>query len=452
MVFQKRILNILLWSVLSAAFIGPGTITTASRAGASFGFSLLWALLFSILACLVLQEASARIPLATGKNLGETIAIRFGRKHPGGLIGLLSVVGIVLGAAAYEMGNILGAVAGLEHMVMINPKVHVLIIGLFAAMVLSIPSLRFVSRLLGLVVVCMGVAFLSTAIMLRPPINELIGGTFIPSFPADPLAGLLILGLIGTTVVPYNLFLGSGVYTRGQSLGDMRLGLGVAIILGGIISMAVLVTGTAITGTFSFEMLAAALSEEMGTWAMYLFFFGLFCAGFTSAITAPLAAAVTVQSIYGKPDKQPGHTRPTKRQQPLMFTLVWAGVLATGVFFGLLNIRPIPAIILAQALNGLILPLVSIFLWKITGNRLIMGDTFVNNAFINLLMGIVVGVATMIGLANILSAISRISGFALPAGPAYLATLALISAAVTIAVFIRNKYIEKRIIEPGAKN
>jgi len=452
MVFRKRILNILLWSVLSAAFIGPGTITTASRAGASFGFSLMWALLFSILACLVLQEASARIPLATGKNLGETIAKRFGRRHPGGLIGLLSATGIVLGAAAYEMGNILGAMAGLEHMVLIHPRLHVLTIGLFAALVLSIPSLRFVSRLLGLVVVCMGVAFLSTAIMLRPPINELIGGTFVPSFPADPLAGLLILGLIGTTVVPYNLFLGSGVYTPGQSLGDMRLGLGVAIILGGIISMAVLVTGTAITGAFSFEALASALSEQMGTWAMYLFFFGLFCAGFTSAITAPLAAAVTVQSIYGKPEKQPEHTRSTKRKRPLMFTLVWAGVLATGVFFGLINIRPIPAIILAQALNGLILPMVSIFLWKITGNRLIMGDTFVNNAFINLLMGIVVGVATMIGLANILSAISQVSGFVLPAGPAYLATLALLSAGVAIGVFIRNKYIEKRNIEPGAKN
>ena len=53
---KKRILNILFWSVVSSAFIGPGTITTAAKSGASFGTDLLWALVFSTLACLLLQE------------------------------------------------------------------------------------------------------------------------------------------------------------------------------------------------------------------------------------------------------------------------------------------------------------------------------------------------------------------------------------------------------------
>ncbi len=453
---RKRILSILLWSVLSAAFIGPGTIITASGAGASFGFSLLWALLFSTIACLVLQEAGARIPLATGKNLGQTIAMRYGRNSRGGLMGLLSVVAIVLGAAAYEMGNILGAIAGLEHMLNINRIVLVLSIGAVAAVVLSIPSLQIIARLLGLVVVAMGISFLSTAIMMRPSIGELLAGALVPGLPGEPLAALLVLGLIGTTVVPYNLFLGSGVYPHGQSLFDMRLGLGTAIILGGIVSMAVLVTGTAISGSFSFEALADALSAKMGSWAMYLFFFGLFCAGFTSAITAPLAAAVTVKSIYGIPKRNKitatNHASREMQQNnnhqeektgridfDLKYTLVWTGVLATGVFFGLLNIRPIPAIIMAQALNGLILPLISILLWKITASKRIMGEKHANSVFVNLLMGAVVTIATMIGLANIIGASSQVIGFAQPAGVVYLLFLAASAAIITICSFFWNK-------------
>jgi manganese transport protein len=465
--FRRRILSILLWSVLSAAFIGPGTIITASRAGASFGFSLLWALLFSTIACLVLQEAGARIPLATGKNLGQTIAVRYGRNSRGGWMGLLSVVAIVLGAAAYEMGNILGAIAGLEHLLSINRIILVLMIGVVAAVILSIPSLQIIARLLGLVVVAMGVSFLGTAIMLRPPIGELLSGALVPGLPGEPLAALLVLGLIGTTVVPYNLFLGSGVYPHGQSLFDMRLGLGIAIILGGIVSMAVLVTGTAISGSFSIENLADALSEKMGSWAMYLFFFGLFCAGFTSAVTAPLAAAVTVKSIYGIPKRKriaeaahlsqesqvsrmsqeskalidDGDKKPEQKNYDLKYTLVWAGVLATGVLFGLLNIRPIPAIIVAQALNGLILPLISIFLWKITSNKRIMGAQHVNSLFVNLLMGFVVTIASMIGLANIIGATSRVFGFEQPAGAVYLLLLAATAGMIAVIAFFGSKKI-----------
>jgi len=70
---MKRLLNILLWSVIAAAFIGPGTITTAARAGSDFRFALAWALLFSIIACLILQEASGRITVLTGKELGGAI-------------------------------------------------------------------------------------------------------------------------------------------------------------------------------------------------------------------------------------------------------------------------------------------------------------------------------------------------------------------------------------------
>ncbi len=109
---MRRLSAILLWSVIAAAFIGPGTVTTAAAAGAGFGLALLWTLVFSTVACLVLQEASARLTLVSGRNLGQALRHRYPAGFTGTAVLLLVLGGIVLGCAAYEAGNILGGVAG----------------------------------------------------------------------------------------------------------------------------------------------------------------------------------------------------------------------------------------------------------------------------------------------------------------------------------------------------
>jgi len=75
--FKQGVLSILFWSVISAAFIGPGTITTASTAGALFDLELVWALVFAIIACIILQEAAARVAIVSNLTMGEAIAMRF---------------------------------------------------------------------------------------------------------------------------------------------------------------------------------------------------------------------------------------------------------------------------------------------------------------------------------------------------------------------------------------
>ncbi len=230
---MKRILNILFWSVIAAAFIGPGTVTTAASAGSDFGLALAWALLFSVVACLVLQEASGRITVVTGKELGEAIRARFG-----GWVAGLVAFGIVLGCAAYEAGNLLGGVAGLRLLTDVSPGVLTLIAGIGAALLLATGNTRWIARILGALVAFMGIAFVITAIRLGPDMLQLVDGLFIPRIPAG--STVLVLGLVGTTVVPYNLFLGSAL-ARDCDLTEMRWGLGVAVIGGGIISLGVLV-------------------------------------------------------------------------------------------------------------------------------------------------------------------------------------------------------------------
>ena len=92
---KSRILSVLFWSVISAAFIGPGTVTTATKAGAFFQFDLLWALAFSTFACILLQEASARVTINSGMNLAKAIAKQFENKPTKNLV-LLLVIGAIV--------------------------------------------------------------------------------------------------------------------------------------------------------------------------------------------------------------------------------------------------------------------------------------------------------------------------------------------------------------------
>ena len=400
---RKRLLNILFWSVISAAFIGPGTVTTAAKAGATHGYQLLWALLFSTIACIVLQEAAARLTMVSGLTLGEAIRRRYeGTPFLTGVL-LLVVGAIILGAAAYETGNILGALAGLRFIVAGPSWLWVLLITLFAAVMLSRRSTGLVARLLGALVAVMGVAFFLTALSVRPAPRQVLHGLLVPVLPRTAGGGLLILGLIGTTVVPYNLFLGSGIAKKEAPLGEMRFGLSVAVALGGLISMAVLITGTAVKGPFSYAGLVEALQQGTGRWAVIIFGGGMLAAGFTSAVTAPLAAALTARSLFR--DRE--HT--VWDEEGRRFTMVWGGVLLTGTLFGLSGVKPVPVIILAQALNGLILPLITLFLFRVVNDRTLMGEQ-VNGPRANLLMFLVNGVAIMLGLWQVVRVVLRLTG------------------------------------------
>jgi Mn2+/Fe2+ NRAMP family transporter len=381
---MKRLLNILFWSVIAAAFIGPGTVTTAARAGSDFRFALGWALAFSVIACLVLQEASGRITVLTGKELGEAISARFGQWLPVVVAG-----GVILGCAAYEAGNLLGGVAGLRLIVDASPSVLTLVAGVGAAILLATGNTRWIARILGALVAFMGVAFVITALRLEPDMLELASGLLIPRVPAGSL--VLVLGLVGTTVVPYNLFLGSAL-ARDNDLGEMRWGLSVAVIGGGVISVGVLVVGSALGGGLEYERLASVLDDRLGQGAGASLAMGLFAAGFTSAITAPLAAALAARSLLGAAGPEAWSTDSWR------YRGVWIGVLAAGMAFGIADLRPVPVIILAQAFNGLLLPLVAVFLWITMNDLDLLGDDGVNSLTQNVLMGLVVLACVVLGL------------------------------------------------------
>jgi len=429
---MNRLVSVLFWSVISAAFIGPGTVTVAASAGASFTYELLWTLVFSTIACLVLQEASARLTVMSGRNLGQALR----QRYPGGVAGtavLLLVLGaVVLGCAAYEAGNILGGVAGAALALPLSPRALTLLTVAGAGILLWFSSPRKVALVLSALVAIMGLAFLLTSVRLAPPVWELVRGSLAPRLPEG--SALLAAALVGTTVVPYNLFLGSGL-ALGQRLGELRFGLTVAVVIGGLISMGVVIVGAATEPPLEFSRLSEVLTERLGGWARYLFAFGLFSAGLSSAVTAPLAAAITARSVLAREGSgSSSASRSLWSDESFRFRAVWIGVLGVGLLFGMSGMPPVPVIILAQALNGILLPGVAVFLLIAVNDRRLMGENE-NHLISNLLMSGIVLVSLFLGLMNLGKAATRALGLRAPAADQIILVTAVAAAVIAIPVW-----------------
>lgn len=397
---MNRIGSIILWSVIAAAFIGPGTVTSAASAGADFGLALLWAVLLSAIATFVLQEMAARISIASGKDLGEILGQRFASGIGRWLV--LALVGgaILLGCAAYQAGNILGATAGAVLGTGWAKAETTLGIAVGAGLFLALGSPKRIAQALSALVALMGLGFCLVALTLAPDGGDLLYGLFVPALPEG--SALVAIALFGTTVVPYNLFLGASL-ARGADLAETRFGLAIAIGLGGLITGAIVVVGTALSGEFAFDALAALLEGRHGPWASDAFALGLFGAGLSSAVTAPLAAALTARGLFSRKGD------PRWEPQGWYFRGVWIGVLGVGTCFGLADVRPVAAIILAQAFNGLLLPLVAIFLLRAANDRAGLGKQ-ANGTLANLAGGAVVLSATGLGALGLWRALQTALG------------------------------------------
>jgi len=406
--FKSSVLSILLWSIISAAYIGPGSITVAAKAGISFDYQLLWTITFSTIICLIMQEIPARINILTGLNLGESVLIEFKELKIRNLIYYSIFISIVLGAIAYQAGNVLGTVNGLKFLTpdnlqiipnVDNHYIYVVITAILAFLILSISSMKKIANTLGIFVILMTLAFIPIAIYLEPSAYDVFVYSFKPVFPNSFDAGLLILAMFGTTVIPYDMFLGSGVVGKnGQTIKEMRLGLSVAVILGGVITLAIYLVGVKTKGSFSLEALSIAMQSVLGHFGKYLFGFGLFMVSIATTITAPLASALLAQSFF--------KTYNPKRwaMDGIYYRITWILVLSFGLIFAIFNTQPEFVIIVVQALNGLLLPFVAFILLAVANNPKVMGE-YVINWKSNILLAISFFTCLIVGLITLVQKI-----------------------------------------------
>ncbi|MBI2536768.1 MAG: Nramp family divalent metal transporter [Gemmatimonadetes bacterium] len=192
--------------IVTAAFIGPGTVTTATLAGAHYGVTLLWALAFATVATIILQEMSVRLGLVTHAGLAQALRAVGGPRWLGPTLAGLAAVAVVSGVAAYQAGNLTGAGLGLEATGALTRRQWALGSAVGVVLLLWTGRYRVLERTLIGCVAIMGLVFLATAFLVAPSLGSLVRGAVVPTLP--PGAGTLTaLGLVGTTIVPYNLFL-----------------------------------------------------------------------------------------------------------------------------------------------------------------------------------------------------------------------------------------------------
>lgn len=389
--------------LVAAAFIGPGTVTLCTIAGVNFGYALLWAMVLSIVATIVLQEMSARLGIISQKGLAEVIRTEIKNPVFKGLAILLILSAIVIGNAAYEAGNISGGVLGLETIIG-NPTLDIgrfsinalsVMVGGIAFILLYIGNYKVLEKTLVSLVILMSVAFLITAIMTKPNLSEIFKGVFVPKFPDESI--LTIIGLIGTTVVPYNLFLHAALvkekWNKESDLKYARKDTIVAVILGGMVSMCIIISAAAIQtqDISNASDLAKGLEPLFGSFAKYFLAIGLFAAGITSAITAPLAAAYVATGCLGW----------NTDMRSNKFRSVWMFILVLGVLFSSLGIKSIEIIKFAQVANGIMLPVIAGFLIWIMNKKSILG-IHRNNLKQNIFGLLILAITIFLGLKSIL--------------------------------------------------
>ena len=424
--------------LVTAAFIGPGTVLSASKAGAIYGFSLLWAVVFSAIAAIVLQEMSARLGIVTGSGLAQAIKGTFQRTWLRVSILGLILAGILAGNSAFQAENILGAAAGaavltdsmvdrtsedhanssmevgnssptipgVEKPASMSLTVWIYIMGGMAWLLILSGKFELLQNVLTVMVVSMSVLFIVAAGLSQPSWSAIAGG-LVPQIPVG--SGWFIVALIGTTIVPYNLFLHASAaaqrwpaesvcktINKERAVKDSRRDTIVAVSIGGLVTAAIL-----ITAAMAFHVdrpaakapnwvgvadVAKQLEPALGAWAKWLFGAGLCAAGLTSAITAPIAAAYTAAGCFGWSDKLSDW-----RLRGVASLVLLTGVGCAIGFGG----SPQETILLAQAANGLLLPILAVFL-LIVMNRVNLMFRFRNSAVQNVLGFTVVVFVTLI--------------------------------------------------------
>ncbi|MGE0587777.1 MAG: Nramp family divalent metal transporter [Cyclobacteriaceae bacterium] len=387
-------------ALVAAAFIGPGTVTVCTIAGIKFGYTLLWAMLLSTVATILLQEMAARIGIVSRKGLADVIRDEIENPAIRHMIVTLILLAIVFGNAIYEAGNISGAVLGVRTLFDVEVSFNYLplVVGAIAFVLLFMGNYKILERALVGLVILMSIAFVLTAVITRPNLLEIFKGLFVPGL--DQANLLTVVGLIGTTVVPYNLFLhASLVKEKWNSVSDLSFAKKdtyVSVALGGLVSMAIIISAATVDAADvkNASDLAKGLEPLFGRFSKYFLSIGLFAAGITSAITAPLAAAFVANGCLGW----------GVDMKNIKFRLVWIFVLSMGVVFASLGINPIHIIQFAQIANGAALPIiVGIILW-IMNRTNVLGE-YVNSRTQNVIGVVIFILSIVLGLKSIIQVI-----------------------------------------------
>jgi len=365
--------------VASIAYMDPGNFATNIQAGAKYGYELLWVALSANLVAMLFQALSAKVGIATGRNLAELCREHF----------VVPVVYAMWGASeiaavATELAELLGASLGLTLLCGIPLLASMLLLGIatYAALGLQRWGFRSVEILIGCSVGVITVSYLLELVIAPPHWGAVAAGVLVPHLDGAGSISLAV-GIVGATVMPHAIYLHSGLTqarlpfanaegrrkTLGMSNREVLLALGVA----GLVNIAMIAMAAvafhdgAHDQTAEIETAYRTLAPLLGAGAAGLFMVALLASGFSSSVVGGLAGQVIMQSFVSF--RIPLWLRRLVVMMP-SFAVIIAGMEITH------------ALVLSQVVLSLVLPIPMVALVRLTANRYVMGE-FANTRLTN---------------------------------------------------------------------
>ena len=378
-------------AIVTSAFIGPGTIIVSTNVGISYGYSLLWAAVFAVIALMFLMEMASRIAIVSGEDLvAASIALFPGNRLWKGFIRVLMLVGVLTVCFAFQTGNLTGGSLGLADIFGVDNRYVLCRMILLWRLVTLQGSTRILEFIMKLFVGFMGFIFIVTMLFVKPDLKAL-GAGLIPQIPEG--AYVLTLALVGTTLIGINLILHSittkARWSRIADMHDARWDIGINIIIGGLITVALVVTaatilrGQVISGHPALAF-TRSLEPVLGHYARIMGDLGLFAAGLSSAIAIPFTLKNIAHSTL---HFSGGVNSPASNLLALV-------VIVFGACLSIAGRNPVEVIILAQAASGLFLPVVTALILCVANSRHMMGQY--TNSFLQNLVGVLALVLTLL--------------------------------------------------------
>lgn len=380
------------------SFIGPGTVTSSTRAGANYGYDLLWCVVFSVIAVIVMQGMAARLGIVTQKGISENL-IEDLRERPAlrSFLVFLVAAAILLGGVAYMSGDLTGTAIGISALTGISTRI---IAPLWGVCILFLNAhdnaIKWLEKLLTVCVSIMAFVFVVTMFVVKPDWGDVFRGV-IPTVPAGAI--MTCVSLIGTTVVPYNMFIHATsahqTWSDPEQIPLSQFDVKVSMTIGGIITAAILITsGTVMRGMTVDSALDMAVQLEplLGDLAVPFLAIGLIAAGISSAVITPLGVSYVFAGLFG--------WELNKKDKRYFFTNI--GVVLVGIIGASTGYNPLSLIMAAQAVNGVFLPVSVFVLLFLASKSSVMGE-YKNKTVSNLLGAAVFIISLVIGVSSILS-------------------------------------------------
>lgn len=385
--------------IAAIGYIDPGNFATNIQAGASYGYTLLWVVVWANIMAMVIQLMSAKLGIATGKNLAEHIRDRFPRPA----VWFYWVQAEII-AMATDLAEFIGAAIGFKLVFGVSLLQGAMLTGVATFLILMLQSRgqKPLELVIGGLLLFVAAAYVIELFFSQPKVVDLLQGMAVPSLPTAD-AVLLAAGVLGATIMPHVIYLHSSLTqkgdgaTRGERYASTKLDVAIAMTIAGFVNLAMMATAAATfhfsghSGVADLDQAYLTLDPLLGKAAAMVFGLSLLAAGLSSTVVGTMAGQVVMQGFIRF------HIPLLVRRVVTMlpsFIVIMAGW------------EPTRILVMSQVLLSFGIALALVPLLAFTGNRELMGDMVNSRLMQNIGRAIVAVVVVLNGYLLIAMAVN----------------------------------------------